>query len=53
MFKVNNKHQNDFDVVLVLLLLTFIYFTPFSNVFIVDFEQLNVNWVTLLYTVKL
>ena len=38
------KHQNDVnDVVLVFLLLT--YFTPFSCVSIVDFEQVNVSWV--------
>ena len=35
------------DVVLVFLLLTSkIYFTPFYIVSIVDFEQVNVSWVT-------
>ena len=29
----------------VFLLLTLIYFTPFSIVSIVDFEQVNVSWV--------
>ena len=46
MFKLKHmlKHQNDVnDVVLVFLLLT--YFTPFSCVSIVDFEQVNVSWV--------
>ena len=37
MFKVN-------DVVLVFLLYG-TYFTPFSSFVIVDFEQVNVNWV--------
>ena len=37
------KHQSDVnDVVLVFLLLT--YFTPFSSVAIVDFEQVNISW---------
>ena len=33
------------DVVLVFLLVTWIYFTPFSSVFIADFEQVNVSWI--------
>ena len=43
LFKINN------DVVLVFLLLTYFTlllltnFTPFSSVFIVDFEQVNVS----------
>ena len=61
MFKVNNrntrkrseicskltmKNQNDVSyVVLVFLSLTMKYLTPFSSVFIVDFEQVNVSWV--------
>ena len=48
MFKLKHmlKHQNDVnDVVLVFLLLT--YFTPFSCVSIVDFEQVNVSWDSL------
>ena len=32
MFKVNNKNTRT-------------YFTPFSSVSIVDFEQLNISWV--------
>ena len=35
MFKINNKN-------------TRIYFTPFSRVFIVDFEQVNVSWEIIL-----
>ena len=31
-------------VVLVSLLLTWIYFTPYSSVSIVDFEQANAGW---------
>ena len=47
MIKVNkNKHQNDINnVILVFLLLTLTYFTPFYSVFVVDFEQVNVSWV--------
>ena len=41
MFKGNNKTP---DVVLVFLLLTLTYFTPFSSVSIVDFEQVNFSW---------
>ena len=36
MFKVNNKYTRTTSTT---------YFTPFSGVSIVDFEQLNVNWV--------
>ena len=40
------KYQNEVvDVVLVFLLLTLKYFTTFSSVSI-DFEQVNVSWVT-------
>ena len=40
------KYQNEVvDVVLVFLLLTLKYFTTFSSVSI-DFEQINVSWVT-------
>ena len=43
MFKVKKEHQNDVnDVVLVSVLLTWIYFTPFSNISVVEFEQVNV-----------
>ena len=38
------------DVILMFLLLTYTrYFTPFSTVSIVDFEQVNVTWVTYLF----
>ena len=40
MFKVNNN-----GIVLVSLLLTLLYFTPCSNVSIINFEQANANWV--------
>ena len=46
MFKVNNKIS--YDVVLVFLLLTLTYVTPFSSVSVVDFEQVNVSWVFLI-----
>ena len=46
MIKVNNKISH--DVVLVFLLLTLTYVTPFSSVFVVDFEQVNVSWVFLI-----
>ena len=44
MFKVNKKtaeqrHIQEFDVLLIMLLIT--------SVFIVDFEQLNIYWVRL------
>ena len=47
MFKVNKKKQqrNDFDVVLVFLLLTLNIFHNFSYVSTVHFEQVNVSWV--------
>ena len=39
------KTPNDVnDVVLGFLLLTLTYFTPFSTVSVVDFEQVNVSW---------
>ena len=44
--KLTMKNQNDVSyVVLVFLSLTMKYLTPFSSVFIVDFEQVNVSWV--------
>ena len=44
--KLTMKKQNDVSyVVLVFLSLTMKYLTPFSSVFIVDFEQVNVSWV--------
>ena len=42
MFKVNNK-----DVVLVFLLLTCTYFTPFSSVSIVNFEDVIASWAII------
>ena len=45
MFKVNNRHQNDAnDVVLVSLLLTLTYFTPCSSVSIVNFDHVIDGW---------
>ena len=44
MFKVNKKNDSVNDVVLVFLLLTLKYFTPFSSVPIIDSEQVNVSW---------
>ena len=39
------RHQNDInDTVLTSLMLTLTYFTPFSNISIVDFERLFVCW---------
>ena len=48
MFKVNNKNykNNVNDVLLVFLLLTLNVFHTFFSVSIVDFKQVNVNWVT-------
>ena len=44
----NNKHENNvIDVVLVFLLLILnIFYTSFSSVSIVNFEQVNVSWDT-------
>ena len=42
------KRQNDVSgVVLVFLLLTLNIFCTFLNIFIVDFEHVNVSWVSL------
>ena len=42
MFKVNNKNTTTtFGVFNV----NFDYFTPFPDVFIVDFERVNTSWV--------
>ena len=47
MFKVHNKNVDIvIDVVLVSLMLSLKNVTPFSSVFIVDFEQVNVSWET-------
>ena len=41
------EHQNDvIDVALMFLLLNFNIFTAFPSDYIVDFEQVNVCWVT-------
>ena len=42
MFKINDV----IDLVLVFLLSTVLLFTPFSSLSIVDFEQVNNNWVS-------
>ena len=36
MFRVNNKDTRTMSMA---------YFTPFSSIFIVDFEQVNISWV--------
>ena len=48
MFNVNNKKRLNYvnDVILVFLLLK--YFTPFSDVSVVGFEQVNVSWLCVL-----
>ena len=43
MFKVNNKNTSKTSMPSIVKFLT--YFTPFSSVYIVDFEQVNVSWV--------
>ena len=48
------NHENDVNgVVLVFLLLTLNIFHTFFSVFVVDFEQVNVNWDGLLPKVLL
>ena len=44
--KVNNKKKQNvvIDIILVFLLLTLPYFTPFSSVSVVDFEEVNISW---------
>ena len=41
MFKVNNKDTRTKSMTLRT------YFTPFSSVFFINFEQVNVSWVTI------
>ena len=41
MFKINNKDTRTKSMTLRT------YFTPFSSVFVVNFEQVNVSWVTI------
>ena len=45
MVKVNNKNTRTTSLV-------FLYFTPFSRVSIVNFEQVNVSWVTTSFSKK-
>ena len=45
MYKVSNRLGTP-DVVLVFLLLTLNIFSPFFSASIVDFEQINVSWVS-------
>ena len=47
MFKVNNKSIIQTLIILVFLLLTLNIFHTFFSVFIIDFEQVNVNWVII------
>ena len=44
MFKINNKYT--YDVVLVFLLVTLNIFDSFFSVSIVDFEEVNISWVS-------
>ena len=44
MFKINNKDTR-MTIVPVSLLLSLTYFTPCSNVSIVNFKQVNGDWV--------
>ena len=44
MFKINNKYT--YDVVLVFLLVTLNIFHSFFSVSIVDFEEVNISWVS-------
>ena len=43
LFKVNNRNNRKSYAILVFLLFTLKYFTPFSSVSIVNFEQGNVS----------
>ena len=50
-FKNTFFHRTHYDVVLLFLLLTLnIFYTFFSRVSVVDFEQLNVSW--FVWTIK-
>ena len=49
MFKVNNKVNRTTSVFLALN----IYFTSFSDVSIVDFEQVSLYWVAIFKTRKI
>ena len=52
MFKLKQKHHNNvIGVVLVFLLLILNIFYTFSSAFIVDFEQVNVSWVCIFFTI--
>ena len=48
-FKVNNNVTDVVLAFLLLTLLTFNIFHTFFIVFIVDFEQVNVGWVVLIF----
>ena len=45
MFKVNNENSRTTSMTYLLLILNTFHISHFSNVSIVDFEQLNVSWV--------
>ena len=42
---VKENFETSHGIVLVFLLSTLTYFTPFSTLYIIDFEQVNVSWV--------
>ena len=44
----SNEEKDVIEVVLVFLLSTLTYFTPFSSVSVFDFEQVNVSWEKIL-----
>ena len=47
MFKVNYENTRMMSVNI------FHYFAPFSNVFIVDIEQVNASWELLLWNIRI
>ena len=55
MFKVNNKNTRTTSIKSFWCFSCYIwtYFTPFSNVSIVDFEQVNFKWVTFIKHINL
>ena len=42
---VKENFETSDGIILVLLLSTLTYFTPFSTLSIIEFEQVNVSWV--------
>ena len=44
--KTSERHQRRSGV----FMLTLIYFTPFSCASVVEFKQVNVNWVSQIFT---